>query len=85
MSTLTRELHGITEETLRSYLIRLGGMAQPDGNVTGSDWMARVIRLPDYKLGRASFCSYRVEMAGDPQTLREIWQRFELMTMRPGG
>jgi hypothetical protein len=36
-------------------------------------------------MGKASFCSFRVEMEGEAGVLRPIWQRFEQMTLRPGG
>ncbi len=64
MLTLTREIHGIGAETLREYLIRLGGENQQGGIIVGKEWRASISQLPDYQLGKASFCCFLVEIAG---------------------
>ena len=84
-TTFTCELHGIPAETLRRYLARLGAEPLPTGDLTGPGWTARLIPLPDYRLGQATFCSFRVELQGEDEVLRQVWPRFELLTQRPGG
>jgi hypothetical protein len=85
MLTLTRELHGIPAETLRDYLLRLGGENQPGGGIVGKEWRASIHQLPDYQLGKASFCSFLVEIAGQKEAVEKITQQFDLRIMRPGG
>ena len=84
-TTFACELHGIPAETLLQYLARLGAETSPAGDLAGPGWTARLIPLPDYRLGQASFCSFRVELEGEEEVLRQLWPRFELLTLRPGG
>ncbi len=85
METIVRELRGIPEEVLREYLLGLGGQLQPDGGLVGDGWQARLTRLPDYQIGKAAFCNYRFELEGEADVLRELWPRFEVRILRPGG
>lgn len=85
MLILTREIHGIAAETLREYLIRLGGADQPGGIIAGAEWRASIRQMPDYQLGKASFCSFLVEIAGKEEAVEKIMRQFELRIMRPGG
>jgi hypothetical protein len=85
MSVIALELHGISEETLRGYLLGLGGELRSPGQIAGPGWTARITHLPDYHLGRAAFCCFQVEMEGEGEALRTAWRRFELRIMRPGG
>lgn len=79
------EIHGIPEETLRGYLVALGGDDTSNETITGPGWTAAVTKLPDYRLGRLIMCCFRVEMAGEETAVREAWRRFELRVLRPGG
>jgi hypothetical protein len=84
-SSISLEIHGIDEDSLRGYLVSLGGTLLADRTIAGPGWLARITCQPDYRLGLAAFCSYRVEMEGEEQTLREVWPRFEVKILRPGG
>ena len=85
METITRQLRGIPDWVLKEYLESLGGQLQPDGWFTGPGWQARFTRLPDEKHGPMVFQCYQLEFQGDAETLRQVWPRFELKILRPGG
>lgn len=85
IETITRELRGLPDWVLHEYLEKLGGLPQPDGSFAGEGWQARLTRLPDEKRGVMVFCVYRLEFSGEDDVLREVWPRFELKILRPGG
>ncbi len=80
-----RELHGIPLETLCKYLVQLGGEVGASGEVAGKGWKVKITSLPDYHIGKASFCSTLVEMEGEEDVLPAVWQGFEIRCLRPGG
>lgn len=83
--TFRQELHGIPRDTLCQYLVQLGGEVDASGEVEGKGWKAKITSQPDYRIGKASFCSFLVEMEGDEDVLPTVWQGFEIRCMRPGG
>jgi hypothetical protein len=85
MEKMMRELRGIPEWVLRKYLEKLGGQYQPDGWFCGAGWKARLTLLEDQQYKTLTFCCVKVEFEGDSQALAEVWPRFELKTLRPGG
>lgn len=85
MASKSLEIHGIALDDLREYLLHLGGELQPDGTIMADGWSAEIASLPDYLIGRASFCSYLVKMEGEEELVSSVWQRFKLRILRPGG
>lgn len=85
MPAFIREIRGIEEETLRGYLIHLGGESRQDGSIVGPGWEAHLTRLPAYQLGKAVFCCFQVEWMGESEAVNSILRQFDLRVMRPGG
>lgn len=85
MLTVNREIHGIPEDTLRDYLVRLGGEREPGGIIDGGRWRASISQMPDYQLGKMSFCSFLVQIVGEKEPVEKLVQQFDLRIMRPGG
>jgi hypothetical protein len=85
IETITRELRGIPDWVLHEYFTKLGGLPQPDGSYASANWEARLTRLPDVQKGIMTFCVYRLDFSAEAAVLREVWPKFELKILRPGG
>jgi len=85
MEEITQELKGIPDWVLKEYLESLGGQLQQDGWFNGVGWRAHYTRLQDVSYGVMVFQRYLLEFQGDAETLSQVWPRFELKIMRPGG
>lgn len=78
------DLRGTSAETLRQYLVLLGGTVQAPDRVAGPDWSASltegVHRFARWELPRVI-----VRFSGNPESLSEVVRRFRIMAWRGGG
>lgn len=84
MAHVTLDLRGSTEQQIRGYLQALGGVPQPDGNVAGPGWTAR-LTAGEHRAFRVVWPRVVIEFEGDPDAVAAVEKGLRLRAMRGGG